>query len=747
MKTTEGDHLTRLRRETILAKFGEFALRCDDLDEILTEACRLVGEALGTDLAKVMALEENGKTLFARAGVGWKPGVVGAVRLKVSDNTSEGLALKTGEPMISPDIRQETRFQYPAFLTDNDVKAVANVIIIGGKDRPPFGILQIDSRRPRQFSDDDTAFLRGYANLLAAAVDRLRVIEEVRNGEARFRLALEGGMLGSWDFDLTTGNATRTARYDEIFGYPAPPPAWNYDTFLDHVMPEDREHVARAFRKAVDDRVEWYFECRIRRASDGQERWIEARGKPDGARGNTPPTHLLGIVADITDRKQAEVAMVRDNLILEERVAERTRELTQRTHELTERTDELTLANARLEAEAEDRERVEDALRQAQKMEAVGQLTGGIAHDFNNLLQGITGSLELMRIRAVKRGEDELDRYIEIAMGSANRAAVLTHRLLAFSRRQTLDPKPTDVNRLIAGMEALFHSTLAPNIKLQTSLTAEPWITLCDSHQLENALLNLVVNARDAMPGGGHLLIETTNTVLRDRRGRPKEQPPQDVPPGNYVALSVADTGTGMTTDVIARAFEPFFTTKPLGEGTGLGLSMIYGFVHQSGGHVRLRSEVGQGTTVTIYLPRQSEGVVDMLEKATVVNTLTIPTTGVVLLVEDEADVRTVIREILSNLGYLVLEAENGQAGLSIVVSKVRIDLLLTDVGLPGGINGRQLADAARRFRPGLKVLFITGYAENIITRNSPMEEGMQVMTKPFRLTTLVSRVQEIISG
>jgi PAS domain S-box-containing protein len=747
LNKTGGDHLKRLRHETTLARFGELALRSDDLDEILTEACRLVGEALGTDLAKVMALEENGETLFVRAGVGWKPGVVGEVRLKVTDNTSEGLALKTGEPMISPDIRQETRFKYPAFLTDNGVKAVANVIIIGGKDRPPFGILQIDSRKPRQFNDEDTTFLRGYANLLAAAVDRIRVIGEVRNGEARLRLALEGGMLGSWDFDLKTGNATRTARYDEIFGYSGPPPTWNYDTFLDHVLPEDREHVACAFREAVDHRVEWHFECRIRRASDGEERWIEARGKPDGAHGNIPPTHLLGIVADVTERKHAEVAMVRDNLILEARVAERTRELTNRTQELTERTDELTLANARLEAEAEERERVEDALRQAQKMEAVGQLTGGIAHDFNNLLQGITGSLELMRMRAVKGDAEEFDRYIETAMGSANRAAVLTHRLLAFSRQQTLDPKPTDLNRLVAGMMDLFHSTLGPNIRLQTSLTAEPWITLCDPHQLENALLNLVVNARDAMPDGGQLLIETTNTVLRDRRGQPREQPPQDVPPGEYVALSVADTGTGMTTEVMARAFEPFFTTKPLGQGTGLGLSMIYGFVQQSGGHVRLHSEVGQGTTATIYLPRQPEGVVDVLEKETVVNTLTMATTGVVLLVEDEADVRTVVRDILSGLGYVVLEAENGQTGLSIVASEARIDLLLTDIGLPGGINGRQLADAARRCRPGLKVLFITGYAEDRITDNHPLEEGMQVMTKPFRLTTLVSRVREIISG
>jgi len=372
------DHLKRLRHETTLARFGELALRSDDLDEILTEACRLVGEALGTDLAKVMELQADGKTLLVRAGVGWKPGVVGEVTIKATDDTSEGVALKTGKPMISPDIDQETRFHYPGFLIDNGVKAVANVVIIGGKDMPPFGILQIDSRTPRQFTEDDTAFLSSYANLLAAAVDRLRTLGEVRNGEARLRLALEGGLLGSWDFDLISGNATRTPRYDQIFGYPGPPPPWSYDTFLDHVLPEDREHVASTFRRAVDARAEWHFECRIHRASDGEVRWIEARGQPDGGRDNHPPTHLLGIVADITERKHAEEALLRYNEKLEASVAERTRDLTERTNELIERTTELTVANARLGAEAEDRERVEEALRQSQKMEAVGQLTGNL---------------------------------------------------------------------------------------------------------------------------------------------------------------------------------------------------------------------------------------------------------------------------------------------------------------------------------------------------------------------------------
>jgi len=739
--TDEHDHQRLLRHETTLAKFGELALKSDDLDEILTEACRLVGEALGTDLAKVMEMQADGETLSVRAGVGWKPGVVGEVIIKLMDHTSEGQAFKTGEPVISPDIDQETRFQYPAFLTDNGVKAVANVLIIGGKDKPPFGILQIDSRTPREFTDDDTAFLRSYANLLAAAVDRLRVIGAVRNGEARLRLALEGGMLGSWDFDLASGNATRTPRYDQIFGYPGPPPPWNYETFLDHVLPEDREHVGSTFRHAVDTRAEWHFECRIRRASDGEVRWIEARGQPEGGHGNHPPTHLLGIVADITERKDAEEALQRYNEMLEVNVAER-------THELTMANAKLTEANARLEAEAENRERVEETLRQSQKMEAVGQLTGGLAHDFNNLLQGITGSLELVRIRATQGRTAEFDRYIETAMGSANRAAALTHRLLAFSRRQTLDPKPTDTNALIDGMADLFRRTVGPGIQLETSFVAEPWPTLCDPHQLENALLNLVVNARDAMPDGGHLLIETSNTALLDRRGAPKDWPPQDVPPGDYVALSVVDTGTGMTPEVIARAFDPFFTTKPLGQGTGLGLSMVYGFVQQSGGHVRLRSEVGQGTTVAIYLPRHLGAGVEVMEHDAISTLPTGIVGDVVLMVEDEPGVRMVVRDVLSDLGYTVLEAENGRAGLNIIASGVRIDLLLTDVGLPGGMNGRQLADAARQRRPELKVLFITGFADSVMAvGNGQMEPGMEVMTKPFALETLATRIQNIINN
>ena len=727
--TNQNAHTEQLRQQTALARFGELALRSDDLDEILNTACALIGEALGTDLAKVMELQDDGRSLFVRAGVGWKPGVVGVVTLDATGDSSERHALKTGEPMVSPDIALETRFKYPPFLTDNGVKAVANVVIIGGKDRSPYGVLQIDSRTPRRFTDDDTAFLRGYANLLAATVDRLRVIGEVRAGEARLRLALEAGRLGSWDLDLARGTATRSLGYDRIFGYKGPPQPWNYETFLSRVLDDDRAYVADKFRQAAEAQSEWEFECRIVRADDGHVRWIEARGRPDGQRNNNSATHLLGIVADITDRKDAEALLLRSNEQLEQRVAERTAELSD--------------ANNRLNAEAAERGQVEEVLRQSQKMEAVGQLTGGIAHDFNNMLAGISGSLELMRIRAEQGRTAELGRYIDAAMESADRAAALTHRLLAFSRRQKLEPQAVDVGSLVTGLTDLFRSTVGPAIRVETRFPNDLWPVLCDRNQLESALLNLAVNARDAMPNGGSLLFELGNLAVT---GGPAKVPGQnpELPVGEYVSLQVTDTGVGMTPKVMARAFDPFFTTKPQGQGTGLGLSMIHGFVEQSGGHVRLRSKPGQGTTVTIDLARHL-GVPSERPATAAHSAKRAGEKPVVLVVEDEATVRMVIMEALSDSGYTVLEAIDGPTGLRILDSGARIDLLVTDVGLPGGMNGRQLAEAARRRRLGLKVLFVTGYEENAVVGNDNMERGMQLMTKPFAVAALTARVEGMI--
>jgi PAS domain S-box-containing protein len=382
----------------------------------------------------------------------------------------------------------------------------------------------------------------------------------------------------------------------------------------------------------------------------------------------------------------------------------------------------------------------EDALRQSQKMEAVGQLTGGIAHDFNNLLQGITGSLDLVQKRISLGRLGELDRFIAGAMNSANRASALTHRLLAFSRRQPLDPRPVRANPLVASMEDLLRRTLGERIELELVLDGGLWLTLCDPNQLENAVLNLAINARDAMPNGGKLTIETCNAHLDGAYAARQ----RDVRPGQYVCICVTDTGTGMSADTISKAFEPFFTTKPIGQGTGLGLSMIYGFARQSEGYTKIYSELGKGTTVKLYLPRH-RGEADADDRIPDLSESHIAAPGeTVLVVEDEPIVRGLIVEVLDDLGYNALEAADGPGGLEILQTQRRIDLLITDVGLPG-LNGRQVADAGRALRPGLKVLFMTGYAENAAVASGFLEQGMTMISKPFAMEALATRIRDII--
>ncbi|WP_404712306.1 PAS domain-containing protein [Sphingomonas sp. MMS24-J13] len=382
----------------------------------------------------------------------------------------------------------------------------------------------------------------------------------------------------------------------------------------------------------------------------------------------------------------------------------------------------------------------EDALRQAQKMEAVGQLTGGIAHDFNNLLTGIIGSLEMMQRKAAQGRTADVERYAAAATSSANRAAALTQRLLAFARRQSLDPKPVDANDLVRGMEELLRRSIGETIELEMVASAGLWRTRCDPNQLENAILNLAINARDAMPDGGRITIETGNASI-DASYSARNQ---FAAPGQYVVVSVTDTGTGMTPDVIAKAFDPFFTTKPIGQGTGLGLSMIYGFARQSEGFVNIYSEVGLGSTVRVYLPR-FYGEAGAEEAAPQEADLHRTDDGeIVLVVEDEAAVRGLVVDVLEELGYHAIEAVDGPSGLDQLRALPRIDLLVTDVGLPG-LNGRQLADAGRAFRPDLKVLFLTGYAHNAAVGNGLLEPGMDIITKPFAIEKLANRIRSII--
>jgi signal transduction histidine kinase len=414
--------------------------------------------------------------------------------------------------------------------------------------------------------------------------------------------------------------------------------------------------------------------------------------------------------------------------------------------ELERRASELARSNTELQVQIAEREKAEAALRHSQKMEAMGQLIGGVAHDFNNLLQIILGSLQTLRRRSGRwtmaaPESQELHRFIEAGLGGGERAAALTHQLLAFSRRQPLAPRKVDLNRLVAGMSDLLRRTLGESIAIETVLSGGLWKVHIDSNQLENAILNLAVNARDAMPEGGKLSIETANAYLDDDYVRDHD----DLTPGQYVAICVADTGVGMTPETLSRAFEPFFTTKDVGHGTGLGLSQVYGFVKQSGGHIRIQSEPGNGTTVNFYLPRFVGAEIEDEARSPDQPPPSGTIEETILVVEDESSVRLASVDMLRELGYRVFEAPDGPQALRLLESEGGIRLLFTDVGLPGGINGKQLADQARRLRPAIKVLFTTGYARDAIVHHGRLDPDVALLTKPFTFEALAEKVREIL--
>ncbi len=395
-----------------------------------------------------------------------------------------------------------------------------------------------------------------------------------------------------------------------------------------------------------------------------------------------------------------------------------------------------------LQDEMNRREMAEEALRQSQKMEAVGRLTGGIAHDFNNHLTVISSNIELLQ-RRLPPDSASLSRLTEAAMAGVQRAATLTHRLLAFSRQQPLDPEPLDLGQLVSGMSELLHRTLGEDIAIETVLARGLWQTRIDANQLENVLLNLAVNARDAMPGGGKLTIETANAHLDAAYAASHAE----VTAGQYVLLAVSDTGTGMTPEVIGKVFEPFFTTKPVGQGTGLGLSMVYGFIKQSGGHVAIDSAPGQGSTVRIYLPRFLRPETQPAAVAAHAAPAHAPGAGeTILVVEDDEAVRRSSVEALREMGYQVMEAGDAMEGVRLIVDRGGIDLLFTDVGLPGGVSGRALADAARSARPGLRVLFTTGYTPSSIQHEGMLDHDVHFIAKPFNLTALAAKVREVLA-
>lgn len=552
----------------------------------------------------------------------------------------------------------------------------------------PGVLINVDERRAIEAERDRAiAMLRSLNEQLEHRVEERT--RELRDSMDFARLALSAvGGVGVWTFDAATDcficddNISRLYDIDPVKGANGIKRA----DFLAHVHPDDQAALRATMAGGLVNAGDLELEYRIVHR-DGSVHWVLSRGHTyfDHA---GEPVRRTGVGVETTKQRL-----------------------------------------------------VEEQLRQSQKMEAVGQLTGGIAHDFNNLLQGITGSLEIIQKRIAQGRFAGLDRFVSGATTAANRAAALTHRLLAFSRRQPLDPRPVNVNALLKSMEDLVRRTIGESVDLVLDLAEGLSRTRCDPNQLENAVLNLVINARDAMPHGGRLTVETAN---RQRDAQEASGP--GGASGEYICVSVTDTGTGMSADTIAKAFEPFFTTKPIGQGTGLGLSMIYGFAQQSKGHTQVHSEIGKGTRFELYLPRyRGEDGDEECDLSVLPSDIPASESGeAVLVVEDDDVVRSLIIEELHELGYATLEAIDGPGGFEILQSARRVDLLVTDIGLPG-INGRQVADAGRVLRPGLKVLYMTGYAENAALASGFLEPGMEMITKPFAMGALATKVRQML--
>jgi PAS domain S-box-containing protein len=635
-------------------------------------------------------------------------------------------AIHQGDLFVVPDLKADARFRDNPLVTEKpNVRFYAGAVLRTPEGLPLGTVCVLDREpRPQGLQEGQAFTLRVLARQVMTQMQLRRAIAErekalreqedalqaIRESEARFRLIADSAPVPIWVTSPVGPREFVNLAYQEFLGVPYDEALvfdWRHLIHTDDLARIRQEQIAGESSGAT-----FTLEAKYKRA-DGEWRWLRSVSQPRfGPHGER--NGFIGIAHDITSSKQAEHDLQQVNQLLEDRVAEA------------------------LGQQA----RIEETLRQSQKMEAVGQLTGGIAHDFNNLLAGIVGSLDLMRTRIAQGRTEGLARYLEGAMSSANRAASLTHRLLAFSRRQPLAPTLVDANELIGSMEELLRRTSGPAIQIEFGLAAGLSATLCDPNQLENAILNLVINARDAMPDGGGLRIETSNVHLSGKDA----SDPAEAAPGPYIRIAVSDTGVGIEPAILDKVFDPFFTTKPLGQGTGLGLSMIYGFARQSEGHARIESEVGRGTTVTIFLPRHMRADA---EPGTAEAEAAGPEkvqSATVLVVEDEEIVRSLLVEVLQDLGYEVLEAADGPAGLNILHSSAPVTLLITDVGLPG-MNGRQLADAGRERRPGLKIMFITGYAESAMLSSGRLEPGMAVMTKPFAVSLLEDQIRKLMQG
>ncbi len=655
-------HLVQRQRET------------DDPDTIVQAACEAIGRHLDVDRVGYFTVLDDdtlGSIVTWTNGELGRPGdasLAKEIRKACVDQARRG----AGAVLVIADVAQDPLTASLA-LADTGVRSLIAVTIArNGRCRAG---MHVSHATVRVWTAAEIALVREVADQAWDAIERVRVASELAESEQRLRTLLEGipqlvwraDRPGEWSWVSPQWLAYTGLSLEASIGK-----GW-----LAALHPEDRPVAMAAWQEAEANGL-LEVDFRIRHANSGHYHWYQTRGTPvRGKDGRI--VEWTGTCTDVDDRMQARAALARNGEELERQVAERTAEL-----------------------------------RQSEKLKAIGQLTGGIAHDFNNMLQAITGSLGLMRSRLQQGRASDVVSYIERAEKGALRAAALTHRLLAFARQQALAPELVSLDKIAHGMEDMIRRTVGPAVQVELKLADGEWLVMCDPNQMESALLNLCVNARDAMPDGGWLTISTSELMLSEAEVRGHEE----AQPGRYSAVAVTDTGTGMGPDVLGHVFEPFFTTKPLGQGTGLGLSQIYGFVRQSGGVVQIETALGEGTTIRLCLPFHEHNPAATAHPQ--------ETSQTVLLVEDEQDVREVVADLLRDLGYRVLEADSGGAALRILQTGVQLDLLVSDVGLPGGMNGRQVADAMRLRHPGLPTILMTGYAA------PELLAGMEVIRKPF---------------
>ena len=707
------------QRQTVLMELGDLLRGQPDSITIVTAAVRALGMTLNVTRAAFLTVDPGGQ--YATMERYWSDGALGdfSERLCFADYGDFIYDLQNDELVVVDDVLHDTRTAAQA--ASLRLRRIQSLVCVPLQDQGRLiAALILLQDRPRQWAEDDISFIREVADRAWTADERMRAERALRASEEQFRTLADNMSQFAWMADPSGRIYWYNKRWYDYTGTTLE--AMRALGWRSVHHPDHHVRVSASMKRAVAIGSVWEETFPLR-GKDGQYRWFLSRAVP--IRDDFGQvTRWFGTNTDITAQVAAEEALRELNDNLERRVAERTRELAEINH--------------LLHVEMSERERAEETLRHAQKMEAIGQLTGGLAHDFNNMLTGVLGALDLIQRRVASGRVNDLTRYVDAATSSANRAAALTHRLLAFARRQSLDSQPVDVNQLVQSMEDILRRTMAEHIEFAMYLQPDPWLAYTDAHQLENALLNLVINARDAMTDGGRIVIQTGCV----RIGTSQPDGPE---PGDFVTLSVADTGSGMPPEVVAKAFDPFFTTKPIGQGTGLGLSMVYGFIKQTGGHVRIDSTPGEGTLITLFLPRNQQPVEPRPGHGSEPG----PIQGAqpdetILVVEDEAAVRMLVVEVLQELGYRVEQAVDSASALPLLKGDQRIDLLVSDFGLPG-INGRQLAEIARQQRPELPVLFITGYAPNAEVRGEFLAPGMDMLAKPFSIEALGTKVRQLL--